>query len=84
MEANNVSLEQAIRLAKQLTPVEKVRLIEQIIPDLAAPLEIVSPTPRPLKSVYGICHDLGPAPSAKEIDDLRRELFSGFPHQDIA
>jgi hypothetical protein len=82
-EADNVSLEQAIRVAKQLTPLEKVRLIEQIIPDLAAPLETLSRTPRPLRSAYGICADLGTAPSAEEIDDLRRELFSGFPRQDI-
>jgi len=83
MEADNVSLEQAIRLAKQLTPLEKVRLIEQIIPDLAAPLETVSRKPRPLRSAYGVCADLGTAPSAEEIDELRRELFSGFPRQDM-
>jgi hypothetical protein len=84
MGADNVSLEQAIRFAKQLTPLEKVRLIEQIIPDLAAPLEALSQKPRPLRSAYGLCADLGTAPSAEEIDDLRREVFSGFPRQDIA
>jgi hypothetical protein len=70
MKIDHISLEQAIGIAKQLTPLEKVRLIEQIIPDLVTPLETLSQRPRSLKSAYGICADLGTAPSAEEIDDL--------------
>lgn len=33
---------------------------------------------RPLKSGWGLCEDLGPAPSAEEIDENRAEMFRGF------
>jgi hypothetical protein len=33
---------------------------------------------RPLKSGWGLCADLGPAPSAEEIDGNRAEMFRGF------
>jgi hypothetical protein len=35
--------------------------------------------PRPLKSVYGMLAKYGPAPSAEEIDENRREILKGFP-----
>ncbi len=33
---------------------------------------------RPLKSAYGLLAEFGPAPSAEEIDENRREMFRGF------
>jgi hypothetical protein len=33
---------------------------------------------RPLKSGWGLCADLGPAPSAEEIDKNRAEMFRDF------
>lgn len=33
---------------------------------------------RPLKSGWGLCADLGTAPSAEEIDENRAEMFRGF------
>ena len=37
-----------------------------------------APFLRPLKSGWGLCADLGPAPSAEEIDENRAEMFRGF------
>ena len=34
--------------------------------------------PRPFKSGYGMLAKYGPAPSAEEIDENRREMFRGF------
>lgn len=36
------------------------------------------PKPKPKKSAYGLLAKYGPAPSAKEIDENRREMFRGF------
>ena len=83
MESENVTLEQVLKLARQLSPLEKVQLIEQVIPDLEAPLETLSKRKRPLRSARGICADLGPAPSAEEIDEVRKEMFKNFPREDI-
>jgi hypothetical protein len=33
---------------------------------------------QPLKSAYGILAEYGPAPSAEEIDENRRDMFRGF------
>jgi hypothetical protein len=37
-----------------------------------------------LQPVRGLLRDLGPAPSAAAIDDARRELWAGFPREDLS
>ncbi len=69
--------EDALRVIKQLTPEEKRRLREE----LAATDIAVRPAPR--ESLYGIAAHLGPAPSAEEIDEARREAWATFPRDDI-
>lgn len=32
----------------------------------------------PRRSLWGLCADLGPAPSAQDIDDARQEAWAGF------
>ena len=34
--------------------------------------------PKPLKSAYGLLKEFGPAQSAEEIDENRRDMFRGF------
>lgn len=77
----SVSLEEALNLVKQLSPVDKARLIERIVPDIERELKVTWPTPR--KSLWGLCADLGSAPSAEEIDQARREEWANFPREDI-
>lgn len=76
MELQNASLQNVLHLAKQLTPIEKVQLIEKIVPDLEAHLEVIDTSrtsPKlQLRSVYGLCADLGPAPSAEDIDEIKK------------
>lgn len=67
---------------RQLTPLEKVRLIEEITPQLGEALQEREPS-GPSRSLLGICKHLGDAPSAAEIDEARREAWSGFPRDDI-
>lgn len=83
MSQEHITLEQVLTLAKQLTPLEKVQLIENVMPDLKATLQAVSVGRRSLHSAYGICADLGPAPSAEDIDEMRREVFKNFPREDF-
>ena len=74
-----VSLEQIVSLARQLPPVDKVRLIERIAPEIERALH----QQKPLKSLLGLCADLGPAPSAADIDEIRREMWNRFPREDV-
>jgi hypothetical protein len=79
-ETGTVTLEQVISLARQLPPLEKLRLIERMAPEIERDLLDERPSRR--KSLLGLWADLGPAPSAKEIDDIRREMWANFPRED--
>jgi hypothetical protein len=36
-----------------------------------------------LRPVRGLLRDLGPAPSEEAIDETRREMWEGFPREDL-
>jgi hypothetical protein len=77
-----VSLQEIIKLAKQLSTVDKVRLIQQIAPDIEQELtDQLSTVPR--QSLWGLCADLGKAPSTEEIDVALSEQWASFPREDI-
>ena len=75
---NAVTLEEVLNLAKQLSPVDKVRLIEYVAPEIERALATAQPTPG--LSLWGLWTGLGPVPSAEEIDEARREEWANFPH----
>jgi hypothetical protein len=35
------------------------------------------------RSLHGLLADLGPGPSAEEIDESRREMLANFPREDF-
>ncbi|MEH1858256.1 MAG: hypothetical protein V7L21_09670 [Nostoc sp.] len=77
-----MSLQEVIKLAKQLSTVDKVRLIQQIAPDIEPELtDKLSTVPR--QSLWGLCADLGNAPSTEKIDLACSEEWASFPQQDI-
>ncbi len=82
MEAPRATVETIFSQALALAPRDKARLIER----LAAALEreLLVGGRAPLRSLHGILKDLGPAPSAEEIDEARREAWANFPRDDIA
>lgn len=67
------TLEEVLVLVKQLSPVEKVRLIERLAPEIERALagEHLAPN----TSFLGLVKDLGPAPDADEIDAARRDVW---------
>lgn len=75
-----VTLEEAVALAMQLPPLDKIRLIERLTPRIEQDL-MSQTTPR--RSLLGLCADLGTAPSGDEIDEARREAWKNFPREDI-
>lgn len=71
------TLDEVLDQARQLSPLDKLRLIERVAPDLEK--ELAPPSSRGrTRSLLGLWKDLGPAPSAEEIDEVRREAWSGF------
>lgn len=63
---------------------EIVRLLEENVPQ-SAPLTPVEPTSQrvALQPVRGLLRDFGTAPADKVIEDARRELWDGFPREDL-
>ena len=74
-----VTLEEALDLVKQLSPLDKARLIERIVPDIERELKAARPTPR--KSLRGLWRGLDI--TEEEIAEARREMWSNFPREDI-
>jgi hypothetical protein len=72
-----VTLEEVLVLVKKLSPVDQVRLIEQVAPEIERVLAVAPQGGR--TSLRGLLQDLGPAPSEEEIDEARRETWSHFP-----
>ncbi len=81
MNQNHVTLEEAVAAALQLSPLDKVRLIEQLVPTLES--DLAQSSARPLPPWRGLLADLGRAPSGEEIDEARREAWANFPREDI-
>lgn len=71
-----VSLEQVFALAQQLPLLDKVRLIARMALEIER--DMLAQRPGGLKSLLGLCADLGPAPSAEDIEEIRREMWGGF------
>ena len=74
-----VTLEEALDLVKQLSALDKARLIERIVPDIERELKTARPTPR--KSLRGLWRDLDI--TEEEIAEARQEMWGNFPREDI-
>ncbi len=77
----DVTLEEVVVLARQLSALDKVRLIEQLAPEIER--DIAGGRPTHGVSMLGLLKDLGPAPSVEELDNARREAWARFPREDI-
>jgi hypothetical protein len=77
----SATLEEVVSLAKQLSPIDKVRLIERVVPDIERELRTGRQGTR--VSLLGLLRHRGPAPSADEIDAIRQEAWASFPRADL-
>jgi len=75
----SVTLEEVLNLAKQLSPLDKIRLIEQITPQLKRDLVVIPSQPR--KSLRGIWKEIDI--SEADIGEVKAEMSSNFPPVDI-
>ena len=80
-EKGSVTLDRVISLARQLPPLDKIRLIQRMAPEIER--DLIGQQPPRRRSLLGLCADLGSAPSAEEIADIRREMWADFPRSDI-
>jgi hypothetical protein len=70
-----VTLEEALTLVRQLSPVDKARLTERIVPDIERELKAARSTP--VKSLRGMWRGLDI--TKEEIAEARRERVGSRP-----
>jgi len=76
-----IVLDQIRDLSNALSPQDKLRLIDDLVQQLLR--EASLPAKKPYRSLYGALADLGPGPSAEDIDEMRREVWATFPRDDF-
>lgn len=77
----NATVDEVFELVRQLSTVDKVRLIERVAPEIER--DLVARRSTPTTSLLGLAKDLGPAPTAEDIDACRQEAWSSVARDDI-
>lgn len=77
--AEGVTLQEVLELTKRLSLVDKVRLIEQVAPQIEQELKGAQPVKR--TPVGGMWKGLNV--TDEEIEEARREMWGNFPREDI-
>ena len=77
--ATRATLEEVLELAEQLSPLDKLRLIERITPQIEQAWVATQPAPR--ESLYGLWKGLNI--TDEDIAEARREMWGNFPREDI-
>jgi hypothetical protein len=78
----------AVKVRGRLSDPRHIELDEPVN-NLTGPVDVVVQEAEPLavtakaRGIIGLCADLGPAPSAEEIDEARREMWATFPRDDV-
>ena len=82
MTESTLTYEEIAKLALNLPVADKLRLIERLATRVR--YDVGSEPAVPRQSWRGLLADLGPAPSAEEIDEARREMWGGVFREDSA
>ena len=76
MARRAVSVDEIAKLARELPPVDRARLIERVTAEFERDAGLGH---GPKRSLLGLWSDLGTAPSALDIDTARGEAWQSFP-----
>jgi hypothetical protein len=77
---SSISVEEVLTLAEKLSRQEQYEVLERLLVSLKQADSGIEQKPK--RSLLGIAEDLGPAPSAEEIDEARREMLSPFSREE--
>jgi hypothetical protein len=78
---NTMTLEEILNLTETLSLPDKVRLLEQVAPQITRELTTHSPQGTPRKSLMGIWRGLDTIEA--ELVEARREMWTNFPRRGV-
>ncbi len=73
-----VTLEEALELVRQLSLLDKVRLIEQVAPQIERELTTQSKTRKSLRGLWR-----GSDITESDIAEVRQQMWQNFPREDV-
>jgi hypothetical protein len=76
-----MTLEEILNLTETLSLTDKVRLLEQVAPQITKELTTRSPQVTPRKSLLGIWRGLDTIEA--ELVEARREMWTNFPRREV-
>jgi hypothetical protein len=80
--SKTLSLNELIEQASHLSPPDKLRLVEVVQEQIERqPAERGRKEPKP--SLWGALAHLGPGPSEEDVREVRRQVWAGFPRDDV-
>ena len=79
MSERATEFDQAVAIAQNLSPLDKIRLVEQVMATLEH--DLAQNQKKPKRSLYGTWS--GVSLSAEDIDEARHEMWGTFPREDI-
>ena len=74
---HTATLAEVTALARELSPLDRLRLIDTLVATLER--DWAGQVPATGRSLYGLWRDLGPAPSAGEMDQACRDAWGKLP-----
>ena len=79
--SGKITIPQALRALRRLPARERLKILVEEIAE--AEKELPESATESVASLWGLLEKYGPAPSAEEIDEARREMWANFPRDDI-
>jgi hypothetical protein len=74
-----MTVDTLITLASELSPLERIQLVEQVMQTLADDLRKGDKTPK--QDLYGMWSDV--SISSDDIEDMRKTMWQNFPREDV-
>ena len=76
--STTVTLDDVVNMVRKLSVVDKIRLIEQIAPQIERDIQEATTSRKSLRGLWQ-----GLDITSEEIDEMRRKMWADFPREDI-
>lgn len=81
----SITSEQVIEMLKKLSPIERLKVISEVLPETEQDIEdeLTDKKYSKKRSLYGLWKGMGFDVTAEDIAEARKEMWGNFPREDI-